>query len=109
MESLKTAFSKQEFLFGTPSIAKDSESSSKSPQRRRPCIKVGVVTCLEGRNQPCLLANYSRNRNERGGQGKLKPELSHLWSSLSPDDIEILEDHLSREDERSNDFRVWEA
>lgn len=80
MEALGTAFSKQEYLFGTPPALK--ESSSRSAQNRRPCVKVGVVTCLEGRNQPCLLANYSRNRNERGGQGKSKAELSHVCSGF---------------------------
>ncbi|PNP79394.1 hypothetical protein FNYG_07229 [Fusarium nygamai] len=53
----------------------------------RDWVKVGVVSCLQGRNQAKLIANYSRN--PRAGTDE--------------------EDYLSREDEQSNDFKIWEA
>ncbi|KAF5698713.1 calcium-independent phospholipase a2 [Fusarium mundagurra] len=53
----------------------------------RDWVKVGVVACLQGRNQAKLIANYSRN--PRAGTDE--------------------EDYLSREDEQSNDFKIWEA
>jgi len=33
-------------------------------------VKVGVVTCIEGRHQPCLIANYSRNPIARLKDGR---------------------------------------
>ncbi|KAF5688686.1 calcium-independent phospholipase [Fusarium denticulatum] len=46
----------------------------------RDWVKVGVVSCLQGRNQAKLIANYSRN-----------PRAD------------------TDEDEQSNDFKIWEA
>ncbi|KAK3941958.1 hypothetical protein QBC46DRAFT_352819 [Diplogelasinospora grovesii] len=67
------------FLFGQAS------TSTRGDQ-----VKVGVVTCLEGRNQPCLAANYSRNPVQ-GKNGK--------------DEY----DWLQREDQQRKDFRTWQA
>ncbi|KAF7556928.1 hypothetical protein G7Z17_g1027 [Cylindrodendrum hubeiense] len=54
-------------------------------------VKVGVVTCLEGQNQPCLIANYSRNPSD-----KLKDGREGY-------------DCLQREDEQKKDFLTWQA
>ncbi|KAK0730097.1 hypothetical protein B0H67DRAFT_560740 [Lasiosphaeris hirsuta] len=54
-------------------------------------VKVGVVSCQEGRRQPCLIANYSRNPIQRGKDGKD----GYDW--------------LQREDQQSKDFHTWEA
>ncbi|KAG9499651.1 hypothetical protein J7337_008110 [Fusarium musae] len=53
----------------------------------RDWVKVGVVSCLQGRNQAKLIANYSRNPRADTDE----------------------DDYLSREDEQSNDFKIWEA
>ncbi|KAF4440845.1 calcium-independent phospholipase a2 [Fusarium acutatum] len=53
----------------------------------RDWVKVGVVSCLHPRNQAKLIANYSRNPRADTDE----------------------EDYLSREDEQSNDFKIWEA
>ncbi|KAF5570497.1 calcium-independent phospholipase a2 [Fusarium phyllophilum] len=53
----------------------------------RDWVKVGVVACLQGRNQAKLIANYSRNPRADTDE----------------------EDYLSREDEQSKDFKIWEA
>ncbi|KAK4218924.1 hypothetical protein QBC37DRAFT_164801 [Rhypophila decipiens] len=54
-------------------------------------VKVGVVTCQEGRRQPCLIANYSRNPIQRSKDGKD----GYDW--------------LQREDDQSKDFKTWQA
>ncbi|KAK5656422.1 hypothetical protein OQA88_4803 [Cercophora sp. LCS_1] len=54
-------------------------------------VKVGVVSAVEGRNQPCLVANYSRNPPQRGK------------------DVKDGYDWLQREDEQQRDFRTWQA
>ncbi|KAF5622001.1 calcium-independent phospholipase A2 [Fusarium sp. NRRL 52700] len=53
----------------------------------RDWVKVGVVSCLQGRNQAKLIANYSRNPRADNDE----------------------EDYFSREDEQPNDFKIWEA
>ncbi|KAK0628303.1 hypothetical protein B0T17DRAFT_149884 [Bombardia bombarda] len=54
-------------------------------------VKVGVVSCQEGRRQPCLIANYSRNPIQRGKDGKD----GYDW--------------LQREDQQDKDFQTWQA
>ncbi|KAF4958448.1 hypothetical protein FGADI_2370 [Fusarium gaditjirri] len=71
-------------LFGA---SLDQRSSSRSRTGGRDWVKVGVVSCLQGRNQAKLIANYSRN----------------------PRAVNDEEDYLSREDEQSKDFKIWEA
>ncbi|KAK3336354.1 hypothetical protein B0T19DRAFT_36498 [Cercophora scortea] len=54
-------------------------------------VKVGVVSCHEGRAQPALIANYSRNPIQRDRDGRD----GYDW--------------LQREDEQDKDFRRWQA
>ncbi|KAI1427994.1 hypothetical protein F5Y12DRAFT_791152 [Xylaria sp. FL1777] len=54
-------------------------------------VKVGVVTCLDGRNQPCLIINYSRNPVAKLQDGR------------------EAYDCLQRAENQSEDFRTWQA
>ncbi|KAI0973070.1 hypothetical protein F4678DRAFT_37931 [Xylaria arbuscula] len=54
-------------------------------------VKVGVVTCLDGRNQPCLIANYSRNPVAKLQDGR------------------EAYDCLQRAQSQPDDFRIWQA
>lgn len=56
-QALQTAFG-HDFLFG--------QAKSRAHEASTDMVKIGVVTCLEGRNQPCLIANYNRNSKENG-------------------------------------------
>ncbi|KAI5921413.1 hypothetical protein F4810DRAFT_712454 [Camillea tinctor] len=76
-DALKSAFG-NEFLFGQGRSDTNSRGDS---------AKVGVVSCLEGRNQPSLIANYNRNPRQGGKE----------------------EDCLQREDNQSQDFKTWQA
>lgn len=77
-----------DFLFGQPrGSTQPQESDGMLVPSAQDQVKVAVVACLEGRNQPCLIANYSRNP----------------LSCVSEQDI------LQREDEQANDFRTWQA
>ncbi|KAI7758871.1 hypothetical protein LZL87_014218 [Fusarium oxysporum] len=71
-------------LFGA---SLDQRNNSRSRIGGRDWVKVGVVSCLQGRNQAKLIANYSRNPRADTDE----------------------EDYLSREDEQSKDFKIWEA
>lgn len=57
--ALQKAFG-DDFLFG----------QTKDKDRRGDRVKVGVVSCLEGRFQPCLIANYSRNPPDKQKDGR---------------------------------------
>lgn len=58
-EALKTAVG-DDYLFG----------QVKGSKRWGDQAKVGVVTCHDGRNHPCLLANYSRNPIDKLKDGR---------------------------------------
>ncbi|GAW20800.1 hypothetical protein ANO14919_103110 [Xylariales sp. No.14919] len=62
-------------------------------------VKVGVVACLEGRSQPCLLANYSRNPVAKLQDGR---EASHAEDYYA-------DDCLHRAEHQADDFRIWQA
>ncbi|KAI0808727.1 hypothetical protein GGR55DRAFT_689696 [Xylaria sp. FL0064] len=53
--------------------------------------KVAVVTCTNGRNQPCLIANYNRNPAAKLQDGR------------------EAYDCLLRAEHQSDDFRIWQA
>ncbi|KAJ3460552.1 hypothetical protein MRS44_011419 [Fusarium solani] len=78
--ALRTAFG-DDYLFGQ---IKGGEQSGDQ-------VKVGVVTCLDGHNHPCLLANYSRNPIEKLKDGR------------------EANDCLQRSDEQGSDFQTWAA
>lgn len=59
-EALKLAFGK-DFLFGCKQGASDSSGNH---------VKIGVVSCVEGRFQACLITNYSRNPPEKLKDGR---------------------------------------
>ncbi|EXK77612.1 hypothetical protein FOQG_17687 [Fusarium oxysporum f. sp. raphani 54005] len=80
-KALQRGFGNDNFLFG----------QTKGRHRLGDQVKVGVVACLEGRYQPCLIANYSRNPPD-----KLKDGREGY-------------DCLQREDEQANDFLSWQA
>ncbi|CZR42619.1 uncharacterized protein FPRO_09922 [Fusarium proliferatum ET1] len=71
-------------LFGA---SLNQRNNSRSRTGGRDWVKVGVVSCLQGRNQAKLIANYSRNPRADTDE----------------------EDYFSREDEQSKDFKIWEA
>ncbi|RSL92521.1 hypothetical protein CEP52_013763 [Fusarium oligoseptatum] len=79
--ALRTAFGEEDYLFGQ---IKDGEQSGDQ-------VKVGVVTCLDGNNHPCLLANDSRNPIEKLKDGR------------------EAYDCLQRADEQGKDFQTWAA
>ncbi|KAF4460614.1 calcium-independent phospholipase A2 [Fusarium albosuccineum] len=85
-EVLQECFGKDTYLFG-PSIS--SSSRRASPQVGAgglDWVKVGVVSCIDGRRaEPVLIANYSRNPTTSG------------------------KDYFSRADEQLKDFKIWEA
>ncbi|KAK3358353.1 hypothetical protein B0T24DRAFT_685617 [Lasiosphaeria ovina] len=77
--ALEEAFGRDSYLFGhgrTSSFTRSGDS-----------VKVGVVSCLEGRSQPCLIANH--NRKTRQGARE--------------------HDYLQREDKQEKDFKIWQA
>ena len=78
-----------DFLFGQPrgAAVQPPASGGNSTSSSQDQVKVGVVACLEGRYQPCLIANYSRNPLSCGTD----------------------QDILQREDEQEKDFRTWQA
>ncbi|KAM7201004.1 hypothetical protein V8F20_005013 [Naviculisporaceae sp. PSN 640] len=76
-----------DFLFGQP---KTSPQSSGRAIPIGDATKVGVVTCLEGRSQACLIANYSRDPQRSEGGKKTY-------------------DYLLRQDEQITDFKTWQA
>ncbi|KAH7173285.1 uncharacterized protein B0J16DRAFT_405679 [Fusarium flagelliforme] len=78
--SLQKAF-EGDYLFG----------QTKNRRKSGDQVKVGVVAQVEGRNQPCLIANYSRNPIDKQKDG------TEAY------------DCLQREDEQSNDFLTWQA
>jgi hypothetical protein len=58
-QALQTAFG-DGFLFG---------QTKSNPEEHEACcdmVKMGVVSCLEGRCQPCLITNYNRNPKPSG-------------------------------------------
>ena len=59
-KALQKAFGGDNFLFG----------QTKGRHRLGDQVKVGVVACLEGRYQPCLIANYSRNPPDKLKDGR---------------------------------------
>ena len=61
--ALKAAFG-DAFLFG--------QSKRDTSSYRGDDVKVGVVSCIEGRDQPCLIANYNRNPMEGSKNGKYR-------------------------------------
>ncbi|KAI6752499.1 hypothetical protein HG530_013868 [Fusarium avenaceum] len=90
-------------LFGA---SVDSSSSNRLKTGGKDWVKVGVVSCLQGRTQPTLIANYSRNTVTNSGEGKDTD--GDCWQRLTSSSLP-LEDNLSREDEPSKDFKIWEA
>lgn len=76
--ALQRQFGENSYLFGA-----DEASRTSSDE-----VKVGVVSCLEGRNVPALIANYSRNPI------KSKDEDA---------------DYLVRKESQRDDFKIWEA
>ena len=82
--ALKSSFGNN-YLFGQNKGAPQSPAGSLSSCHDQ--VKVGVVACIDGRQQPCLLANYSRNPLSYGAE----------------------EDILQREDQQDGDFRTWQA
>ncbi|KAI1375162.1 hypothetical protein F4677DRAFT_446666 [Hypoxylon crocopeplum] len=102
-DALREAFG-EDYLFGHD----DSDASSQGDS-----TKTGVVSCLDGRNQPCLIANYNRNPRQGGkedlasGSSNLRcadayvdgavvrnnpvrvaqEEARHIWKSSAPLDI----------------------
>ncbi|KAM0227446.1 hypothetical protein ACHAP5_012176 [Fusarium lateritium] len=78
--SLQKAF-EDDYLFG----------QTKNGRKAGDQVKVGVVAQVEGRFQPCLIANYSRNPIDKQKDGR------------------EAYDCLQREDEQSNDFLTWQA
>lgn len=59
-KALQRGFGDDNFLFG----------QTKDRHRLGDQVKVGVVACLEGRYQPCLIANYSRNPPDKLKDGR---------------------------------------
>ncbi|KAH6880135.1 acyl transferase/acyl hydrolase/lysophospholipase [Thelonectria olida] len=81
--ALQHQFGQDAYLFGPPANGPTDTASPLGAD----WVKVGVVSCLEGRNIPILIANYSRNpSNSEGGA-----------------------DYLARQDNQEDDFKVWEA
>lgn len=68
-EALKTAFGRDEYLFGPPAAITDIKTGRVTSVNEGDYVKVGVTTCLQGRNQLCLIANYSRNPGVLNGEG----------------------------------------
>ncbi|KAK5662367.1 hypothetical protein OQA88_8277 [Cercophora sp. LCS_1] len=77
--ALKSAFGIHAYLFG--------QQTQALSQNQGDVVKVGVVSCIEGRDQPCLIANYNRNPMQGSKNA----------------------DCLQREDNQRNDFRIWQA
>ncbi|KAJ3538427.1 hypothetical protein NM208_g5905 [Fusarium decemcellulare] len=75
------------------SAFEDKPLFGQTDSRSKQCdgVKVGVVACIEGRKQPCLIANYSRNPPDKLKDGREG------------------DDCLQREDEQSKDFLCWQA
>lgn len=92
-QALQSAFGK-EFLFGQPKMRAYEVSGDK--------VIIGVVSCLEGRNQPCLIANYNRNPKPNGNE---KHESCFDVSLFA----NTVTDILQREDRQSDDFKIWQA
>jgi hypothetical protein len=69
VEALKSSLG-EDFLFGQ---AKGGSGATSLPCDQ---VKVGVVSCLDSRFQPCLLANYSRNPS--GSEGKCLSAVEYL-------------------------------
>ncbi|KLP22787.1 calcium-independent phospholipase A2 [Fusarium fujikuroi] len=82
-QSLQDSFGDSN-LFGA---SLNQRNNSRSRTGGRDWVKVGVVSCLQGRSQAKLIANYSRNPRADTDE----------------------EDYFSREDEQSKDFKIWEA
>ncbi|KAI5462890.1 hypothetical protein BGZ63DRAFT_402245 [Mariannaea sp. PMI_226] len=99
--ALQEQFGEDTYLFG--SSANDRNRPS-SPDKKLGAdwVKVGVVSCMEGRNRPMLIANYSRN--SAGPNDGVYGVYTHA-------DIVLFstEDYLARQDNQENDFKVWEA
>ncbi|KAK1829692.1 hypothetical protein QBC39DRAFT_125502 [Podospora conica] len=75
--ALQSAFGPHAYLFG--------QAKKTSTHDRGDDVKVGVVSCLKGRDQPCLIANYNRNPGSNSA------------------------DCFQREDDQRNDFKIWQA
>ncbi|KAM7186229.1 hypothetical protein V8F33_011927 [Rhypophila sp. PSN 637] len=78
--ALKEAFGSHQYLFG-------QSPEAGSPSSRGDDVKVGVVSCIEGRDQPCLIANYNRNPMQGSKNA----------------------DYLQREENQRRDFKIWQA
>ncbi|KAK0722843.1 hypothetical protein B0T26DRAFT_704224 [Lasiosphaeria miniovina] len=80
-----------DFLFGQSKRA-SPRSTSTTTIPPGDATKVGVITCVQGRNQTCLLANYSRDpRRQINKEGRKTF------------------DYLHREDKQGDDFQIWQA
>lgn len=98
-EALKSAFGSHAYLFGQP---KQTASTNRGDE-----VKVGVVSCMEGRDQPCLIANYNRNPMQGSRNGVPTPgSVRHLAKMLT---FCTAADYLQREDNQRNDFKIWQA
>ncbi|KAM7188967.1 hypothetical protein V8F33_010301 [Rhypophila sp. PSN 637] len=97
--ALKTAFGSHQYLFG--------QSPEAGSPGRGDDVKVGVVSCIEGRDQPCLIANYNRNPMQGSKNGR------HLclacYPALEKLKIRVTADYLQREENQRNDFKIWQA
>ena len=69
-KALKSAFGRQNYLFEASLGRVQRSSDRETPYIGSDYTKVAVVTCLQGRNQPTLIANYSRNPLAENGQGR---------------------------------------
>ncbi len=72
--------------------------------------KVAVVTCTNGRHQPCLIANYNRNPAAKLQDGREGCKLSHSHLlKVDANTNESTDDCLLRAENQSDDFRIWQA
>lgn len=60
-DALKDVFGSDAYLFG--------QGRRGAASNRGDDVKVGVVSCLEARDQPCLIANYNRNPSQGSKNG----------------------------------------
>lgn len=96
-DALKGTFG-TDYLFGQKRDASDRSGDQ---------VKVGVISCQEGGNQRCLLANYSRNPPERLKDGREGCKLFFILVALVL--TNLADDCLQRQDQQSKDFLTWQA
>lgn len=67
-KALQGQFGFEPYLFGPSTTVPIADSDAQSRTGATDGIKVGVVTCPEGINQPRLVANYSRGSSDKSGE-----------------------------------------